>query len=777
MTLTNKAIAACISIISLASILTFIPLKVFSQQGGDYVIRPVSEIQYTSLELHLEAGFEEKTIRGSARYHFRPKHAYVDSISWMVPGMDILKLELDGQKIPYSRNGDSLVISFDDHPDPAQQYTIAVSYESKPAFGVHFKHNGTIFSSTLPGSVAHWLPGPIHPRVSMPVTITLEAPGNYNAVATGSPSDEQATEKGRKFVFSSDNETPVSELFFAVGDFAMEESFSGTKNIRVYHEHGVVEDGRSREILSYMIQRIREHERYFRSELPVSAFHTLILSDDKWETRPYAAGIAVFSSPQGQIETLISRAIASQWIGISSRAEQWADSRFIVLLQALVAEELDDPEWQSVADPLEQAFRVPRTLYSEQTMERWQWARRYLRDQAPPLLSDVLPYLVRDFSGNSGVYEADDFSRMAYQKTGRWISYPVINEPVPESKPVYRVLISETRDSERLALAFVPTGDYRERVNTATINWTHNGEFFDRQVEFRGTGDTLNIPINGRVSNVWISAGDDSDVNFEIDKPFSFWLYQLRRDDRPEKRREAALALKDHDSDPDLQLAVQDIMNREENTEVLAALYRLMAKLTSGASGTERRFLEGVTSPDAEIRMVSMQSLKAYPGNSQVQNRVLEIIQTSDDIPLVNQAVRTYRNLIDEDEFRDFAIRFLREDRQELLFTKTLLEELFEVPVDDTSFEAAVEYLNPGYAFKIRWLAYIQLSRFAADREWQADFARNNSDDPDPRIRFAAIFSVPQIDLQDQVPFLQSHMLLEYDIRILKQASELANAE
>ncbi len=741
------------------------------------MIRPLSEIEYNSLEIHLEAGYKDKTIRGTARYHFRPKHAYVDSISWLAPGMDILKLELDGQETPYKKNGDSLVIIFDVYPDPAQSYTIDVSYESKPSFGVHFRHNGTIFSSTLPGSVAHWLPGPIHPRVSMPVTITVEAPENFNAVATGSPLDEQTTEMGKRFVFSSENETAVSELFFAVGDFAMEESFSGTKNLRVYHEHGVLDEGRSREILSYMIQRMREYERYFRSELPVSAFHTLILSDEKWETRPYAAGVAVFSSPKSQIETLISRAIAAQWIGISSRAGQWADSRHIVLLQALVAEEVGEPDWQSVSDPLEQAFRVPETLYSEQSMDRWQWSRRYLRDQAPPLLSDVLPYQVRAFAGNSGVYEADVFSRMAYQKTGRWISPPVINDPGPELKPGYLVVVSETRDSGRLTFAFVPTDDYTERDFTATIYWIQNGELYDSEVEFRGTGDTLDIPTDGQVSNAWIGAGDDTEVRLQIDKPFSFWLYQLRRDDRSEKRREAALALKDHDSDPDLQLAVQDIMNREQNTDVLAALYRLMAGLTSGASGTERRFLEGVTSPDAEIRMVSMQSLKAYPGNTQVQNRVMEVIQESDDIPLVNQAIRTYRNLIDENEFRDFAIRFLREDRQDQLFTKTLLEELFEVPVDDTSFEAAIEYLNQGYSFEIRWLAYRQLSRFASDREWQADFARDYADDPDPRIRFAAIFAISHIDLQDQGPFLESRMLLEYDIRILKQAKKLANAD
>ena len=773
----SSVLAVFISIISIICLGLGQPLQSMPLERGDYVTKPLIEVQYNGLELQIETGFSDRMIRGTARYSLSPKHAYVDSICWLAPGMDILTLEINGREASFRVDGDSLVVPFEVRPDPSQSYTVTVSYETRPAFGVHFKHNGTIFSSTLPGSVAHWLPGPIHPRVLMPVTVKLETPPDYNAFATGSPDNQETTDRGLRHVFRTEQDIPISELFFAAGDLSMEESFSGTKNLRVYYEKGVLEEGRPREILSNMVRRMRDYERYFRSELPFPTFHALILSDNKWETRPYAAGTAVLTTQSGQLETVLSRALAAQWLGISSRAERWADSRHITLLQALVADEMDDPDWQSISKPLEEAFRVPSTIYSEQDMESWQWSRHYLRERASPVIRDVLPSLMQTVTGSSGVYDPDDFSRMVYDKTGVWTYLSGFSEPEPESRLGYRVEISETRGSDQIRLAFIPIEDHLERDLNVNIHWIRDGEIYERQAVFRGTGDNLYFSAGGHASNVWIESADDSDIRFETDKPFSFWLYQLRRDDRPQMRRHAALALKDHASDPDLQLAVQDRISREQNADVLEALYRLMAELTAGASGTERRFLDGITSNDPEIRLVSMQSLQAYHGNQQVENRVLSVIQESDDMPLVNEAIRTYRHLINEDEFRDFAIRFLREDRQDQLFTKTLLEELFSVPVDESSVEAATEYMNRGYAFDIRWLAYRQLGRHAAGREWQTDFVKKFSDDPDPRIRFAALFSVSQLSLEDQGPFLESRMLLEYDIRILKQANRLAGSD
>lgn len=743
----------------------------------DYPEKPSIEIRYTDLELRLEAGFEDGLIRGSATYRFSPRHSHVEKITWLAPGIDIQGLELDGREISHQAEGDSLIILFEDQPDPEREYTLAVRYESRPVFGLHTRHNGTIFSSTLPGGVAHWLPGPVHPRAAMPVTFRVVVPREFTAVATGAFESEVTEENGNRFTFRSGRAVALSELFFAAGRFEMDESFSGTKNIRVYKENEEARAGDVQSELENAILQLRAYERFFQVEYPYPAFHVVLLSDTMWDTRPYAAGVAVIGQSNTEIVPLISRALAAQWIGIKLRPESWNEAAHIIWLQAAVAETVDDPEAELHPDPMDQIFRVPETSYDLFSTKHWQWARHYLENRANPLFSEALRSSLIEMASMEKVFSPAGFSHFLYEETGRWMDPPDISEPVPDPRYHYRVTVEEMRGSDRFSLYFHPLMDVDDRSFDIRAYFERDGMLQDREISFHATGDTIDIPVAGHVSNMWLEQTNGDYVSFEVDKPFSFWLHQLRRDDSPERRREAALALMDHASDSDLQLAVQDIINRENEVPVLTALYRLMADLTAGARGTERRFLDGISSQHREIRLVSMQALRAYTQNTQVESQIYSVIQSSDDLELVNEAIRTYRHIVDEEVFRDFAIRFLREDRQERFFTRTLLEELFEIQATGESVETAGEYLKPVYPFEFRLLAYRLLRRNAPDHGWQEDFVRDHGDDPDPRIRFIALFSISDLEPEDQGPFLESRMLVEYDIRILKKARDFASEE
>ncbi len=747
-----------------------------TDRAADYPFRPHNEVVFSELELHLETGFEKGVIRGTANYRFRPKHGHIEKLVWQASGMEVRELRLNGEQVSYRLSGDSLVVPFPEAPDQGREHTISVTYVAEPVFGVHFRHNGTIFSSALPGSNAHWVPGPIHPWAAMPVVVRLEVPAGKKGVASGSLERQSTSEKGQLFVFRTSAAVSLADLFFAVGDFEEEDSFSGTKNLRIYREQGVSSAGRMQELLSFITRQVRDHERLLQSELPLPAFHAVILSDDMWETQPYYAGAVVINDSRGQQESVISRAIAAQWFGIALRPEKWGESRHIIMLQALAAEKSGIPDWQIVDDPVAGDFVIPETVYDMVTMNRWQWARQHIRSGREPVLQDALDASLRPLASRRGVLTANDFSSMIYEKTGRWMDVPKIADPGPEVALRYRVEVEEVRGSDRILLRFIPLDDISDDSFAVRVHMVRDGAIRDETVTFSGSGDDVEISPGGFINNLWLTFSEDESVRFDLEKPFAFWLYQLRRDESPERRKEAALALKDFASDPDLQLAVQDVMNREEDPGVLAAMHTLMAELTSGASGTERRFLDGLGSRHERVRHESMRALGAYRGNSRVESEVLSVIQVSDDITLVNEAIRTYRKLIVADDFRDFAIRFLREDRQEQLFTKTLVEELFAVPINENTVNAVAEYLNRGYPFELRWLAYRQLRKHAAGTGWQKGFIDDFSNDPDPRIRFATLFSIPQMNFEDRGPFLESRMLVEYDIRILKKLSGLASS-
>jgi hypothetical protein len=743
----------------------------------DYPARPDSEIRFTALEVHLEAGFDEKTIRGTASYRFQPRHAYLENLSLSAPGMQIRDLTLNGEQVPYQKNGDTLRIPLEEYPDPDREHILMVSYVTTPVFGLHFRHNGTIVSSTLPGSTVHWLPGPSHPWAAMPVVTRLEVPANLTGVASGALERQTSTDKGQLFVFRTGGEVPFTDLFLAVGAFEVEDSFSGTKNLRVYSEQGTLDRSQVQEHLAFLTRRVRDYERLLQSEMPARAFHVIILSDDMWETRPYHAGAAVVHGSSDEIRTLMVRSLAAQWFGIALRPEQWQKSSHITMLQALAAEKLGESDWEKYPDPVGEVFAVPVTIYQQMSMHAWQQFRDFLRQKTMPILLDVTESSLTSLAARRGVLTSYEFSALVYEKTGLWIEIPEKLEPEPESDLRYRVTVDEVRGSDRLLLTVEPLNDITEKELEMRVSWIRDGEIRNERVTFSGRGDQLEISPGGFINNIWVEAANDETLELEMRKPFSYWLHQLRRDERPERRIEAALALKDHSRDPDLQLAVQDHLNREQDPGVLAAMHRLMAELTTGASGTERRFLDGITSNEAKIRIESMKALRNYRNNPQVENQVLSVIQTSDDITLVNEAIRTYRWIIQQEDFREFAIRFLREDRQDLLFTKTLIEELFETGSDDSVVATVREYLNPGYSFRVRWLAYRQLRQHAADAGWQQNFLRDYSDDPDPRIRFIALFSVPALNYEERGPFLEARMLVEYDIRILKQACVFAASE
>lgn len=175
--------------------------------------------------------------------------------------------------------------------------------------------------------------------------------------------------------------------------------------------------------------------------------------------------------------------------------------------------------------------------------------------------------------------------------------------------------------------------------------------------------------------------------------------------------------------------------------------------------------------------MASMKALSAYRDNDRVEEAVLTVIQTSDDLELVNEAIHTYRQLIDDEAFRDFTLRFLQEDREDLLFTETLLQELFEVAVTDEAIAMTTAYLEEEFPFDIRWLSYRLLRNHARDGDWQQDFLEQFHEDPDPRIRFLTLFSLSELEPEEREPFLQERMSNEYDIRILKQVRIFSTAE
>ncbi|MEX0679901.1 MAG: hypothetical protein WD097_00825 [Balneolales bacterium] len=740
--------------------------------NGDYSRRPMLEVHYIGMEASLEIGFEQHRIRGEVDYRIRPKHAYVDYLHWPSYGINIIEVTSNGEPASFRMDNDSLKISFNDYLPEENIINISIVYETEPVFGVHFTHNSTAFSSTLPGSVAHWLPGPIHPRVAMPINLSMEVPEGFSVVATGSLDEKAETDQGHRFTWVTSNDVPISELSFAAGRFQVSEAYYGTKTLRLYFEEGILDEDEEQSLLQSMALITRDLEMEFQSELPVRSFQTVVLEDDRWEARPYAAGMAFLFNSRGDFEAMLLRALAAQWFGIALRPEQWQDSEFYLLLQALTTEKYFSETPEIPRHPMAHAFSIPVTLYNKMSTESWYHTVSNLDNSDFPILYQSMRSLTNEWSTIRDVWTSHEFSSELYKVTGRWMVAPDLSEPIPD--PLFEFKVSVERvEGGNIELNITPEADIIGREFEIGVHKEYDGRVESTYHTFNGLGDVIEIGSGNGVSNIIVENTDNRINEIFVVKPFEYWFYQLRRDESPSRRKQAAVELVELVDDPDLQLAFQDMLNNEDSPEVLEAIYNVIARITYGARGTEQFFFEGLDHRYIGVRKVSMEALGIYQDNEQVIQKVLSIIQTSDDIPLVNTAIRTYRQLLDDDEFRDFALQFLEEDLTERLFTRTLLEELYAVPVTDDSVISTIRYLEFGFPFDIRWLAYRLLREHAEDFQWQKDFLLKYSDDPDPRIRFLALYSLPALDIVDRGPFLEDRMLKEYDIRILQRAQEL----
>ncbi len=743
------------------------------QGNHDYDPWPDMRVSYSGLTAELRFESDRGVLIGSAVYALQVRHDQVNSLSIPAAVTKVFSVKLNDRPIDYDHSSNHLLIRFEDALSRDQAHTLAITWEADPLFGIHRLPSGTIFSSNLPGSVSHWLPGPVHPRTALPVRLTLDVPAGWTAVASGRMREVETVAGRRQYRWNTVQPVPLSDLAFAMGEFSYADTFIGTKSLRIYYEQQSLGDQQANDLLHRTARMIREMERHLQSELPATAIHVIVLDDDRWETRPYAAGTTYAFMSQGDLSVQILRSLIAQWFGISLRPVQWNDADFAIWLQAMAAEQMNAEEWQITQQPLESFFDIPVSLYERFHMNYWQWARQHIRNNRSESFYRMLDESVHRLSDQNGAWLQHHFSENLYEETGLYKPVPVLEEPDPPTYLKFEVVVTEARATNRIDLAITPLGDIVEGEFAFTLHWEREGRVFEKEIRFSGKGDSKSVDPDGYVSNVWISASGKLDHALTIKKPFSFWLHQLRRSEDPSRRREAALALRDFVSDPDLQLALQDIRSNETDPLVLAAIYQVMADITAGASGTERLFIEGTASSDPGMALASMEALSAYKNNQRVTEHVRQIIQTSDHIALVNQAITTYRHLKDEADFRSFAIQFLDEDRQDLLFTRTLLDELFSIPVKPETIDAAKEYLNISYSFDLRWSTYQLLRTHAPDGGWQRDFLKEKSTDPDPRIRYIAYFSLMELPAAERESFLQIRMLNEYDLRILRLIQDL----
>jgi len=769
----NKFLSAIILIVFFATVDSLLAQRV------DFEEFPQLDADYTHLELELHIS-EGLVFQGEAFYEFMLLRNDVDSLRLDAVRMDIERVELDGESAEFRIDDDQLIVNLNGNAETGRTYSLRILYQANPLFGVFKDHKGTIWSSGLPGSVRHWLPVVDHPRNSLTTDVTLIFPAGRTAVFSGSAGDAEVESiDSQRVRFQTEAELPASSLRFAIGDFEQTQTSIGQHQIRLYSERDLLNDEEKATHLEDAYVAFRHAERTLGISYPLQTLHLIILEDDKWETKNYGAGTVFGFSNQKDLTTQISHGVIGQWAGIHVREEQWRDASAVMLLQAWLYGQSDELQDRRSEQPEPPEFHYESIYRSFDSQSRLGWAA-FIRSHDSEIFRSSLSSTAEDLMEDlPPVIKWYDFASYLYNKTG--MNLLEIPEPaaaeaeIQESVPEYRVIFHYDEDEDRLRLEFTAlNGSVDELVTLIAEEYSFNDRR-TREITFTGRSDEVVLNVNRGIENLKLSLEGEAETEVKLrpEKPFMFWIYQLRNDEDAESRAAAARSLAEFSDNPDLQLALLDIIDTEESPKVYAEAIRTLASVTGGASGTDQLFRQRFRlNSDPEVQKAIVESLANYPNNDAVISQLRNAIINSESVEVKVQAVRSLASVTEPEHFQSLSEAIISNEGSEAV-APLMLRELARSGEVEAAVTMAFNFLDDSYPYKNRVKVLDLLLDYDDSAERWASRIQLLAADNDPRVRLRALDGLQFLSGSDRNEIIEDRLYEEHDDRVISRLQQL----
>lgn len=736
----------------------------------DYTSMPAQPFAYEHMDLSLTLEPDDHLVRGVVQYELTAKQYGLSTLTMNIAESAVDGATINDEAADYRVEEDKLIILLPDTTRRGEEYSVSVIWQSNSPFGLYKDHQGTFWSSKNPLAHRHWIPGFDHPRNELTFTAEFIIPIGTEILFNGTLEDSEVYSANRKKVrYSSDTAVPFSGLGFANGDFNISEVTSGLNKIRLFaSEEGYNEEERA-EILREASSIKKDIENELTREFPWEGLNIVILPDNFWEERTHGTGTIFMYENLGSLSSQLKRGLYAQWLGEFHRQEQYFDFSGTMDFSRTALHYLLNDSSALIGNP--------DSLIS---IYEWNvWQQGFIRQD--PLVQNVvkgsLPELIRQ---PAGVQAFANYSEYWYQETGipfKNLSYPEIsnNSEVTErvsSDTEYALDAFYDERTSELLLIFTLTGGSGEELYTLDMTAFEFSDSSSTEVSFTGVLDTVNVSLSPAVEYI-VFKGDNINMDqIVIDEyPLFFLTNQLRSDD-PGQRIRAAKLLSNYTDNPDIQLALNDILGFETNPEVRAALLSAMSAFTQGATGTEQQFLDNLNSSDESLQITALEALVNYPQNDMVRSGVRSTVLRAESDSVFKQAVRTYREIATRDEIISLAKRLQRTDNSKM----KVLEYIRSTMEQDTSSEyvaMSTGYLNAEQPYPVRRTAFDILLQLNEDEVFWMDLISEMREDRDPRVRFLSLSAIRKLSTANALKVLNAAEQGEYDARILLKADEL----
>ncbi len=712
------------------------------------------------IELDLEIEPQNALIRGAGTYEISSRRPGLTEIIFNTSDIDIKDVSVKNSSVEYRVSSDSLIILLADTLRPGSKIELLIDWESTSPYGINTDVYGNIWTSLNPKARHHWIPIPDHPEVETTLNASLTVPAEQQVILNGSMTGDQVVSTDEKTVqWESQKRIPVSGLSVAVGNFVKESARAGVKQVSIYaSEDALIEEVRSG-LLLIAVESLKSYEEKLAFEFPYESLHIVVLPDHKWEEIQAGAGIVYLYQNLGSLSTQLRRGIAEQWFGNYHRYLNAPDNKY-EFLKALVTGTSDTEQLQN-PDELQSVYRW--NLW-EQGIENIE------NDHLKETILGSLPQILQKYQG---VTNWNQYADHWYDRTGTfWETLPAPNTGGSESDESYVYEVDYLYDEMNASLTLVFEA-INEPIETLVGVEVMEFSFMDTNrtvISFTGALDSVTVDISSEVEYLTLDPVAEVEVELRENKPFLFLIRQLRSSD-PDVQIQAANQLHKFTDKPDLQLALQDVLNTEENTDVRAVLTRTLGMITQGASGTEQTFLENLRSENLAIRLSGLRALANYPGNDQVAYAVRNAILRSENDTLFSTALNTYKQLVGAEDLLSLTERLERAGSSE-----KAIEALQIATPADTSGQAvtiADRFALGSFPYSIRKKAFDLLLNNQQDPQYWSQALETLLQDRDPRIRYHALDAVKHLSSKRAVELLVERSKEEMDPRVLGKIRDM----
>lgn len=738
-------------------------------QSWDYEKYPDRNVTFTHLDADIQLS-EDPMILGDIIYTATVLRDSVNSVHFNAVGMNIISVEVNGSSMNHRFQNNDLIVELDESFERGEVIQIRIQYDTNPHFGIHKNVNGTIWSSLLPNSIQHWMPVFENPDVSLTSDFVFTHSSDLSVVVNGRRGDVEIISVNESVTnYSSNVALPITGISFVASDFSNSintisagiPGFGRRSNTQI-HIYSENEYSGLEELLNHAVQSFHSVEEYVSKPYPFRDLHFVILEDDYLEVKNYGAGIIHLYMNRGDLRYQIERAVTAQWAGIYLREYQWANPDAILFLQASIMNELFEYDKLDESHDLEPYHKLSDD-------ELFKWSQFLKSSNSKDLKNDFSLIKESLFNGGMKTLDWDQFSLFLYNESGRNYFSGIELTEIIEEEPInseYSVNIEWDEIENRLDIYFESEQNpIDELVTLELVEINLSGQKV-HELSFTGDNDGVVVTVSSSVEYVKFNDIERENLSLNVTKPFLFWIAQLRTDPDPEKRIEAAKGLSEIRDNPDLQLALNDILRTESNPQVYAEIIRSMSVLTGGAAGTEERFIQYSSNDQHEdVRLAAVDGLSSYPNNERVIGRLNSIITQTGNEKLRVQAIKSLASITTSERFSTVA-RNLVTRESVLNQVPLILYELAEKGETPLTVELAESFLADTFPYTVRLQSLKIIQNYDQSSSNWMNRLPGLLTDSHPGIRLAATENLNKVSRQQRNILINDVIENEYDERV-----------